>query len=179
MRALYPILSSPSLFKLRWFCFLFWCGGPTPQKNTPERKDHPQRVSGDLSGIRKYFKKIPCGVYYWLSFFFHLWYPQIRINICQCLLPFFCFDKWLLKLNTDDFIEEIISSLRFFVDYIRGKPFTRSPREGDNANFGEAFGVATTKEQPLPVKQMAPEVSAEQAVLLEPYPFSSTKNGDV
>jgi len=82
------------------------------------------------------------------------------------------------SINIYDFIEEIISSLRFFVDYIQGKPFTRSPREGDKANFGEAFGVATSKE-PLPVKQMVPQVSAEQAVLLEPYPFSSTKNGEV
>jgi len=84
------------------------------------------------------------------------------------------------SINISDFFQEIISSLRFYVDYMQGKPSTssKSPREGGQANFGEAFGIKTSKE-PIPVKQMTPEVSAEQAVLLEPYPFSSTKNGDV
>ena len=97
-------------------------------------------------------------------------------------------DCFFLKLNffpvnTADFFQEIISSLRFFVDYIRGKPFTSSKglRDDGKTNFGEAFGVTTTSKEPEATKQMTPEISAEQAVLLESYPFknSSTKNGDV
>jgi hypothetical protein len=64
---------------------------------------------------------------------------------------------------------------------MRGKPFTTSKgtREGGKTNFGEAFGVTTSTKKPIPVnKQIEPEFSTEQAVLLEPYPFtsSSTKN---
>ena len=87
--------------------------------------------------------------------------------------------------NTADFIQEIISSLGFFVDYIRGKPSTSSkkggPRDGSGkTDFGSAFGVTpTTKEQPTPITQMTPEFSGEQAVLLEPYPFNSSKSGDI
>lgn len=41
--------------------------------------------------------------------------------------------------------------------------------------------MTTTSKEPEATKQMTPEISAEQAVLLESYPFknSSTKNGDV
>lgn len=65
---------------------------------------------------------------------------------------------------------------------MQGKPFTSSKglREEGKMNFGDAFGLTTSA--PMPMKQMAPEteVSAEQTVLLEPYPFaSSTKNADV
>ena len=78
--------------------------------------------------------------------------------------------------NTADFILEIINSLRFYVDYMRGKPFTSSkgPREGHKMNFGDAFGLTTTKEQ-KPTQQMAPEVTPEEAGLLRPYPFASTQ----
>ena len=77
---------------------------------------------------------------------------------------------------------EIISSLRFYVDYMRGKPFTHSSKGPDGEGrkeFGEAFGITTSK-QPMPVQQMAPEVPPEEAVLLGPYPFASTgDNGHV
>ena len=80
---------------------------------------------------------------------------------------------------------EIIGSLRFYVDYMRGKPFTHSSSkgpdddEGRKKDFGEAFGITTSK-QPMPVQQMAPEVPTEEAVLLGPYPFASTAdNGHV
>ena len=76
---------------------------------------------------------------------------------------------------------EIISSLRFFVDYMRGKPFTssKSPREGGKMTFEDAFGITNSKE-PTPVPQMVPEQSPEEAVLLSPYPFASTpENGHV
>jgi hypothetical protein len=60
-----------------------------------------------------------------------------------------------------------------------GKPFTSSKsrrEEGGTTSFGDAFGITNSKE-PVPVK----EISAEQAILLERYPFSSssTKNEDV
>ena len=91
--------------------------------------------------------------------------------------------NFFFPVNSADFFQEIISSLRFFVDYIRGKPFTSSKglRDDGKTNFGEAFGVTTTSKEPEATKQMTPEISAEQAVLLESYPFknSSTKNGDV
>lgn len=73
---------------------------------------------------------------------------------------------------------EIVGSLRFFVDYIQGKPSTRSksPREGGRMNFGDAFGI-TTSEQPTPNKQMDPRVSSEE-VLLSPYDDSPTRDPD-
>ena len=70
---------------------------------------------------------------------------------------------------------EIVGSLRFFVNYIQGKPSTRSQGKTD---FGEAFGVTTavsTSRQPIPVQEMAPERSVqprqdeEEAILLRPY----------
>jgi len=90
------------------------------------------------------------------------------------------------SINISDFIMEIISSLRFFVDYMRGKPFTSSknPPEGNKMDFGDAFGIKTTSKEPMPVQQMASGVSVsvqpEEAVLLSPYPFASTEeNGRV
>ena len=97
----------------------------------------------------------------------------------------FFLKKKLNFQNTADFIQEIISSLGFFVDYIRGKPSTSSKKGGSRdgsgkTDFGNAFGVTpTTKEQPTPITQMTPEFSGEQAVLLEPYPFNSSKSGDI
>ena len=78
---------------------------------------------------------------------------------------------------------EIVTSLRFFVDYMQGKPSTHSqPREGRKMTFGEAFGV-TTSAQPLPVQEMTisePTVQPgheEEAILLKQYPFSTNGGG--
>jgi hypothetical protein len=80
---------------------------------------------------------------------------------------------------------EIISSLHFFIS---GKPNTQSPKEGRKVEFGEAFGV-TTSRQPIPVREMPlPELPVqsqyrqeEEAILLRPYPFNPAFNpsGDV
>ncbi|KAF8797823.1 DUF300-domain-containing protein [Phlegmacium glaucopus] len=84
------------------------------------------------------------------------------------------------SINITDFALEIFGSLRFFFDYMRGKPSTHGqPREGGKKDFGEAFGVkpTTTSRQPLPISPMEPEIPThqhdqEQAILLKPYPFS-------
>lgn len=78
---------------------------------------------------------------------------------------------------------EIINSLRFFVDYMRGKPNTssKSTREGGKVSFGDAFGISRTSKEPTPVQPMVPpEASTEDANLLGPYPFASThEHGNV
>ena len=109
--------------------------------------------------------------------------------IAETFFFFFFFE------TTGDFFMEIVGSLRFYVDYMQGKPFTHSsgsnsPREGRKKNFGEAFGVAatttsmgsstSTSKQPMPVQPMtstaaAEAVSPEEAVLLRPYPFAGTE----
>ena len=64
---------------------------------------------------------------------------------------------------------------------MQGKPFTSSkgPHEGDKVNFGEAFGVITVSKEPEPGQpMMASEVPPEEAVLLSPYPFSSTQESE-
>ena len=79
-------------------------------------------------------------------------------------------------MKTADFIQEITSSLRFYIDYMRGKPFTRSksPREGDKMDFGDAFGFSnnntTISKQPMRVQRMDPENSENVEILLKPYP---------
>ncbi|PFH53611.1 hypothetical protein AMATHDRAFT_137523 [Amanita thiersii Skay4041] len=45
------------------------------------------------------------------------------------------------SINFSDFVREIASSIKFYVDYIRGKPGTRSQLTGNKVTFGEAFGV--------------------------------------
>lgn len=76
------------------------------------------------------------------------------------------------SINYTDFAMEIVSSLRFFVDYIQGKPSTHSqqPLEGGKMTFGEAFGVETFS-QPLPVQEMTTVQprKEEEAILLKPY----------
>lgn len=64
---------------------------------------------------------------------------------------------------------EIMGSLHFFVDYIRGKPSTRHGSRKERKDFAEAFGL--TSRQPTPVQPMSPEpqVQSEEAVLLKPY----------
>lgn len=69
-----------------------------------------------------------------------------------------------------------------------GKPNTHSPKEGRKVEFGEAFGVGTSR-QPIPVREMPiPELAVqsqtrqeEEAILLRPYPFNPAFNpsGDV
>lgn len=65
------------IFDLRWSFFLSSCRGLTPPMNIPRRKDHPQRVSGKHSGIRRIFHvllSVPC----WSAIFcFH---ATFRIN---------------------------------------------------------------------------------------------------
>lgn len=99
-----------------------------------------------------------------------------------------------------DFAQEIYGSLRFFVDYMRGKPYARTPRENGQANmdFGEAFGVSMNRTVPYVVKQeqssygrvegdgashrgdIAPEgvavrPSFDEHIHLAPYPGSATE----
>jgi hypothetical protein len=54
---------------------------------------------------------------------------------------------------TVDFVHEILSSLRFFVDYTQGKPHTRRQQK---ATFGEAFGVGSARNAPHPLKFVSP-----------------------
>ncbi|KAF9456290.1 DUF300-domain-containing protein [Collybia nuda] len=54
------------------------------------------------------------------------------------------------SINFSDFALEIIGSIRFFIEYTRGKPHTRGHghrmdgNETDKMGFGEAFGVSTS-----------------------------------
>src|SRR5271170_5379195 len=107
--------------------------------NSPERKDCHPRASGDPFGIRKISYILTASLF---DLFWGL--PTFRINVCQCLQP--CLNKLLLTktkfyFTTADFGMEIIGSLHFFIDYIQGKPSTRSRGKKD---FGEAFGVTTS-----------------------------------
>jgi len=79
------------------------------------------------------------------------------------------------SINITDFVLEITSSLSFFVDYIRGKPSTRS-NEGGKMDFGEAFGISTSRKPTI--EQMVPvqPKQEEEAILLSPYPFASTEH---
>lgn len=80
------------------------------------------------------------------------------------------------SINYKDFAIEILGSLKFFVDYVRGKPSTRSaPRaEGEFVNveermdFGQAFGMEDTtySRQPKPVTEGTGDGDA-------PYPFAN------
>ncbi|KAL5513921.1 hypothetical protein ACEPAG_2682 [Sanghuangporus baumii] len=48
------------------------------------------------------------------------------------------------SLNFSDFAAEIWESLKFFIDYMRGKPETRTPKKG-KPNLAEAFGIEGTE----------------------------------
>ena len=143
--------------------------------NIPERKDHPQRVSGNQSGIRKMF------------FFLYSDCSPLLTLPCSCDTPniqnqyksvsstcFFYHYFPDIFFTSADFVLEITSSLIFFVDYIRGKPSTRS-NGGGKMDFGEAFGISTARKPTM--EQMAPvrPKQEEEAILLSPYPFASTE----
>ena len=75
----------------------------------------------------------------------------IKINDSPVyLINFFFFPSSSLA----DFFAEIYSSLKFFVDYMRGKPGTKSSdmkrMEGRKMDFGEAFGLTDDDKDYLP-----------------------------
>jgi hypothetical protein len=73
------------------------------------------------------------------------------------------------SVNYTDFAIEIFGSLKFFIDYARGKPHTHAPRvtpgpDGRKVDFGEAFRVEGAERR-------LPGGSADgENVRLEPYP---------
>ncbi|KAI6141602.1 DUF300-domain-containing protein [Pisolithus tinctorius] len=101
------------------------------------------------------------------------------------------------SINYKDFAVEIVGSLKFFVDYIRGKPSTHSGRRADaefvnnhnkRMDFGQAFGVEGSTYPRQPRKSTAggggdgesrairPRSSYDEEVRLAPYPISSDSN---
>lgn len=89
---------------------------------------------------------------------------------------------------------EIFGSLKFFVDYARGKPSTHSGRRPDAAivnnynkrmDFGQAFGidgskypadmVSTSYDDPSAVRPLA---SYDEEIHLSPYPYGDLRNTD-
>ncbi|KAH7914889.1 organic solute transporter Ostalpha-domain-containing protein [Hygrophoropsis aurantiaca] len=82
------------------------------------------------------------------------------------------------SINYTDFAIEIFGSLKFYVDYARGKPSARSGRRTDipftnnprkKMNFGEAFGVSGSSTYAKPQKAGS---------LTAPYPYQDTRNAD-
>ncbi|KAF8968510.1 organic solute transporter Ostalpha-domain-containing protein [Flammula alnicola] len=81
-----------------------------------------------------------------------------------------------------DFILEIFGSLRFFVDYARGRPLAhghghRVPNEvgqPTKMNFGQAFAVSSATDQSLPLRSTSESHAAQPEdvnIMLTPYPF--------
>jgi hypothetical protein len=76
------------------------------------------------------------------------------------------------SINFTDFIVEILGSLKFFVDYARGKPGAHAPRtqpgpDGRKVDFGEAFGVEGAARTP-----------DGENVRLQPYPPAPAGQSD-
>jgi len=63
-------------------------------------------------------------------------------------------DSKVLTSYLADFLLEILSSLGFFIAYAKGEPGTHGDKR---ANFGAAFGVATTS--PTQIKSIAEDES--------------------
>ena len=82
-------------------------------------------------------------------------------------------------LRTADFAREIWGSLRFFVDYWRGKKYAHGvppqaledledePR--GQATFGEAFGVEGYSKTVSKRSVYAPRTSYDETIRLQPY----------
>lgn len=101
------------------------------------------------------------------------------------------------SINYKDFGVEILGSLKFFVDYVRGKPSTHSGRRVDaefvnnhnkRMDFGQAFGVEGSTYPRQPVKStvggsgdgeshaIRPRSSYDEEIRLAPYPIGSESN---
>lgn len=92
-----------------------------------------------------------------------------------------------------DFLVEIFGSLKFFVDYARGKPATHSGRRADAAivnnynkrmDFGQAFGVdgskypadmVSTGRDPSAIR---PRASYDEEIHLASYPYNDPRSAD-
>lgn len=87
---------------------------------------------------------------------------------------------------TADFLVEIVGSLKFFVDYVRRKPYTRGPRvtitEFDGKtrtrmNLDEAFGVSMPQYRTYAPSEstsdVPPRVSYDENIRLAPYSYVS------
>ncbi|KIM43917.1 hypothetical protein M413DRAFT_442985 [Hebeloma cylindrosporum] len=86
------------------------------------------------------------------------------------------------SINFSDFAIEIVGSLKFFVDYARGRPnahghghrvptdITDQPKK----SFGEAFGVSSaTAHVPSLSLEHERQVTESENIQLTPYPFAS------
>ncbi|KAH7925788.1 DUF300-domain-containing protein [Leucogyrophana mollusca] len=98
------------------------------------------------------------------------------------------------SINYADFAIEIFGSIKFFFDYARGKPSTRSGRRSDTSfannpskkmDFGEAFGVSGSSTYPRPQKAnslgesaIRPRPSYDEEIRLAPYPYQDRRNAD-
>jgi len=90
------------------------------------------------------------------------------------------------SINYSDFVLEIFGSLRFFFDYIRGKPSTHSSamkQDGQpTMNFGQAFGVGPAYGNKLPLDianssttqlSVHTRPSYDEDIRLAPYQYGS------
>lgn len=82
------------------------------------------------------------------------------------------------SINYTDFAIEIFGSLKFYIDYLRGKPGTHGVRNVDangapKATFGEAFGVDAAPRYPLSSKSASTphptRRSDDEGIRLAPY----------
>jgi hypothetical protein len=83
---------------------------------------------------------------------------------------------------TGDFAIEIFGSLKFFVDYARGRPNTHSHDHHVSTDiggrskmtFGQAFGVSSaTAHAPSLSLERERQVTESENIQLTPYPFAS------
>ena len=90
------------------------------------------------------------------------------------------------NVRTADFAVEIVGSLKFFVDFVLRKPYTRGPRvtvtEFDGKtrtrmNLGEAFGVSMPQYRTYAPSEstsdVPPRVSYDENIRLAPYSYVS------
>lgn len=79
------------------------------------------------------------------------------------------------SINYSDFAQEILGSLRFFVDYARGKPHARGYEHQKKMDFGEAFGVSSARNTPYAMKSVSPDFGSSE---LDPRPPASRPSQD-
>ncbi|KAF8552685.1 DUF300-domain-containing protein [Imleria badia] len=97
------------------------------------------------------------------------------------------------SINFTDFVVEIFGSLKFFVDYARGKASMHSGRRPDAAivndynkrvDFGQAFGIDGSKypaamdSTSCDPSAVLPRASYDDEIHLSPYPYSELRNAD-
>ena len=75
-----------------------------------------------------------------------------------------------------DFVEEIWGSLKFFIDYARGKPGTHTPKK-DKSTFGQAFQVEGYSDYPRTVSSNYDIDRADHGNHMRAYGYAQPTTG--